>query len=260
MYIILNYLGVDIDEESLVLARKNVALNHLEKKITLRLQSNPISMFGGVLFSDEFICLTLSNPPFHSSISEINQNPKTITLGKKNEIIFTQSQLSTHSFKATYLDDLPDSGNVLVCGTVEYTFSGDFMEHGELAFVEIMLLESKLYAFNVLWFTSLVARLSTLKKIRRIIQTDMRLYNVSAVQETFLNTKISQLESPIGIPTLKFRKRTTDGIDVLNMHICEFRTFVLNQGRQTRWVVAWTYYNCAQRSSIIKKLQDLQAI
>ncbi|AFZ81678.1 protein of unknown function DUF890 domain-containing protein [Theileria equi strain WA] len=254
-----NFIGVDIDEESLALARKNVFLNNLEKKITLRLQDNPISMFGGVICSYELICLTLSNPPFHSSIKEINQNPRTITLGKKNEIIFTQSQFSVHLLKAKYLDCLDNSENCMIRGTVKYTFSEDCMEHGELAFIEIMLLESRLYAFNVLWFTSLVAKLSTLKKIKRKIQSDMRLYNASnTVQEAFLNTKLSQLDFHAESSTMKFGHCTQDSIDVSDLHVCEFRTFVLNQGKQTRWVVAWTYYNSTQRSRIIEKLQNMQ--
>ncbi|GIX61112.1 23S rRNA (adenine(1618)-N(6))-methyltransferase, putative [Babesia caballi] len=248
-----SYIASDIDAEALNFAKHNLKLNRMTNLVELRHQKAPLRMFTGVLQPHEFVHLTMCNPPFHANIKQANLNPRVSTCGTVNELVFQHDNVSTFSIDGACVRDL-DGNRFAVTGQVNYTFSNDPDERGELAFIEIMLVESRFCVHNVLWFTSLVARLSTLKRIRSHIRADMRLYHASnAKQVAFLNARVSDLlkeGAEACAAHAKFR------VEVSQLHVCELRTFTLNQGRQTRWVIAWTYFNAAQRHKIIKRLNQ----
>ncbi|GBE58592.1 23S rRNA methyltransferase [Babesia ovata] len=248
-----SFIASEINSESLNLAKRNLTSNNITDIVDLRHQKEPLRMFTGILQPDEFVYLTMCNPPFHASLDRTNLNPRVSTCGTINELVFQHDDVTT--FTIDGVDPL-NLQNVRfgVTGQVNYTFSSNPRERGDLAFVEIMLVESRFFAHNVLWFTSLVARLSTLKRIKSHIQADMRRYHASnEKQVAFLDARASDLLRGEG---------DTSGcednfhIPVSNLHVCELRTFTLSQGRQARWVIAWTYFNAEQRYKILKKLYN----
>lgn len=242
------FIASDVDPAALTIAKHNLKANNLSSLVEIRHQSDPLRMFRGVLRPDEFVHLTMCNPPFHSSLDQTNLNPRTTTCGTVSELMFPHENVGTFSIDANNKGERK-RGEFAVTGQVNYTFSSNPEEHGELAFLEIMLVESRFYVHNVLWFTSLVAKLSTLKRIKGYIQVEMRRYNASsAKQVAYLDARIDRL---LGKATEEVDENLQ--IPVSSLHACEFRTFTLNQGRQTRWAIAWTYYNAAQRHRALKK-------
>nr|BAN65609.1 conserved hypothetical protein [Babesia bovis] len=233
-----SFIATDIDINALMLAKQNIQLNNMAKTVELRLQKDTLRMFTGVLMPHEFVHLTMCNPPFHSSLDQANLNPRVSTCATINELVFNPGMVATFSIDGFDLQKV-NKNKFFVDGQVNYTFSSDASEHGEVAFVEIMLVESRFHAHNALWFTSLVARLSTLKRIKSHIQADMKFYhNSKAKQVAFLNARIEDLNQ-----VCESDQRNDDifRINVSDLHACEFRAFTLSQGKQTRWVIAWTY-------------------
>ncbi|GFE53517.1 23S rRNA (adenine1618-N6)-methyltransferase [Babesia ovis] len=246
-----SFIAADIDTEALNLAKNNLHLNNLTTTVELRHQKDCLRMFTGVLLPHEFVHLTMCNPPFHSSLEQVNLNPRVVTCGTVNELVFSHDNVATFSIDGFDAQNLHKS-KFAVTGQVNYTFSSDPSEQGELAFIEIMLVESRFHVHNVLWFTSLVAKLSTLKRIKSHIQADMRLYHASSTKQVaFLDARIEDL-----IKARNNERNDDDNfrVEVSHLHACEFRTFTLSQGKQTRWAIAWTYFNAAQRYKIVKQL------
>ena len=66
-----NFIGIDIDVASLASAENIVSANEsLKDKIQLRLQSNPKSIFTGIINPQDKIDVTVCNPPFHASAED----------------------------------------------------------------------------------------------------------------------------------------------------------------------------------------------
>ncbi|RLD82508.1 MAG: 23S rRNA (adenine(1618)-N(6))-methyltransferase RlmF, partial [Bacteroidetes bacterium] len=66
-----SFIGSDIDTVSIESANKIIELNpSLKGKIECRLQNNPKDFFYGIIPKDEFIDLSICNPPFHASAEE----------------------------------------------------------------------------------------------------------------------------------------------------------------------------------------------
>uniref|UniRef100_A0A3B0N6M7 U6 small nuclear RNA (adenine-(43)-N(6))-methyltransferase n=1 Tax=Theileria annulata TaxID=5874 RepID=A0A3B0N6M7_THEAN len=248
-----NFIGTDIDNLTLELARENVEINHLEDRINLRLQRTPTLIFNSILYSHELVAMTMCNPPFHSSLEMTNLNPRTFSTGTERELVFSIPEDTNLSTEQSYMDNIECIGNSTVTGQLKFMLTE---KHGDLAFIEIMLQESKLYCHNIVWFTTLVPRMSTLKKIKNIIHREMRHYNLNHVQQVqFLDSKLHHLYYEDS--KFKFAPRPEVKIDVGSLHICEFRKFTLALGKQTRWVIAWTFYNSQQRLQIINNLIKL---
>lgn len=136
------FIGTDIDPKSIAssqnIADKNPTLkDHLE----FQLQNNKNSIFKSILDPDEKIDLTLCNPPFHSSAAEAMK-------GTQRKV----RNLSGKTVKAPQLN-FAGVGNELV------------FEGGEVAFITTMVTESKSFAKNCYWFSTLVSKQSNLKSI-----------------------------------------------------------------------------------------------
>ncbi|UKK02977.1 hypothetical protein MACK_003079 [Theileria orientalis] len=247
-----SFIGTDIDSLALEVAKKNLDINDLGGQIKLRFQSVGTLMFHKVLNSSEFVSLTVCNPPFHSSMEKTNVNPRTSSTGRESELVFSVPQNSVQTIEQSYMDS-SENKIVSVEGSLKHVFSE--VEQGEAAFIEVMLKESKFYCHNVLWFTSLVAKLTTLKKLKALIQKEMRMYMLNhKQQEEFLNCKLEGLTNENN--SMKLTQHTSKKVEVSQIHTCEFRTFTLKLGKQTRWAIAWTYYNSNQRMKIIEKLNN----
>jgi 23S rRNA (adenine1618-N6)-methyltransferase len=163
-----NFVGSDIDEKAIAASQKIVNENDsLQHKITLRHQKNAHDIFHGIILPEEKFQLTVCNPPFHASLQEAQQGNL-----RKNR-------------------NLKNSRNA----KVQLNFGGQgtelWCEGGEETFIEKMILQSAVYANQVEWFSTLVSKESTLKKIQlKLEYVDARDMRIIPMQ---LGNKVSRI-------------------------------------------------------------------
>ena len=142
-----SFVGSDIAADSLQCAAANVAGNGLASLVELRLQGNRGQLFKGVIESADRFALTLCNPPFHASAEEAargsNRKLRNLT-GKPAE-----------KTKAKPVLNFGGQSNELWC------------TGGEASFLRRMINESREFAGQVLWFSSLVAKSEHLPELRK---------------------------------------------------------------------------------------------
>jgi len=152
-----NFVGSDIDEKAIAASQKIVDENDsLQHKIELRHQKNAHDIFHGIILPEEKFNLTVCNPPFHASLQEAQQG----NLRKNRNLKNTRNTKVQLNFGG--------QGTELWC------------EGGEETFIEKMILQSAVYAKQVEWFSTLVSKESTLKKIQLKLEyvdaRDMRIF------------------------------------------------------------------------------------
>ena len=163
-----NFVGTDIDEKAIAASQKIVNENDsLQHKIELRHQKNAHDIFHGIILPEEKFNLTVCNPPFHASLQEAQQGNL-----RKNR-------------------NLKNSRNA----KVQLNFGGQgtelWCEGGEETFIEKMILQSAVYSNQVLWFSTLVSKESTLKKIQlKLEYVDAREMKILPMQ---LGNKVSRI-------------------------------------------------------------------
>jgi 23S rRNA (adenine1618-N6)-methyltransferase len=163
-----NFVGSDIDEKAIAASQKIVNENDsLQHKIELRHQKNAHDIFHGIILPEEKFNLTVCNPPFHASLQEAQQGNL-----RKNR-------------------NLKNSRNA----KVQLNFGGQgtelWCEGGEETFIEKMILQSAAYAKQVEWFSTLVSKESTLKKIQlKLEYVDARDMRVLPME---LGNKVSRI-------------------------------------------------------------------
>lgn len=141
------FVGSDIDASSLANARKIATCNPvLAHRIELRLQADRQSVFEGIIAPGEQYEATLCNPPFHRSPEEAQQG--------------TLRKLSSLKGKSVAKAKLNFGGNAneLWC------------DGGELSFLIRMIDESRLFADQCKWFTTLVSKSAHLEKLYTQLQ------------------------------------------------------------------------------------------
>jgi len=142
-----SFVGTDIDSIALANAQKIITTNpSITNSISFRKQDNPNSIFNGIIHKDDFFHLSICNPPFHQSQEEATQG----SLRKLKNL--------TGQEKQDLLLNFGGQSNELWC------------RGGDEAFLRSMIYQSQHYAENVLWFTSLVAKKSTLKTIYKTLK------------------------------------------------------------------------------------------
>ena len=143
------FIVTDIDLKSIDSAEKIISSNpSLKSNIECRVQKNITSIFNGILYTSEFIDITLCNPPFHESIeSALKENQRKVKnlSGKINDE--TLRNFSGNSNELVY-------------------------EGGELNFISKIICESKIFAKNCFWFTTLVAKQANLKGIYKLLNKE----------------------------------------------------------------------------------------
>jgi len=161
-----HFVASDIDPISIAAAQENLLKNkNLDSDIECRLQTEPTSIFKGIIRKNEFYHLTLCNPPFHKSLADAaaGTNRKVKNLAKSNQ---------TNNLKANIKTQAPPTLN----------FGGQkaelWCDGGELAFIRRMINESKQYTQQVLWFTCLVSKKDNLSAIK----LSLKKANVSEVK------------------------------------------------------------------------------
>jgi 23S rRNA (adenine1618-N6)-methyltransferase len=138
-----NIVGTEIDAEALKNAQTIISKNQLDVKISLRLQTHAENIFTGIISENESFDLIISNPPFHSSLEEASvAGHKKVRNLERSKKEYTQSEKKVLNFGG--------QNNELWC------------VGGEAAFIGRMIKESLTFKNNVLWFTSLVSKATTL--------------------------------------------------------------------------------------------------
>lgn len=139
-----SFIGSDIDAVSIESAQKIIKLNPtLKDSIELRLQRNPKDIFRGIIKKDERVDLVICNPPFHASLAEAQAG----SIRKLKNLKQKNIKKSTLNFGG--------QSNELWCAG------------GELEFVKKMIHESKEFAHQISWFSSLISKEAHLKSVYR---------------------------------------------------------------------------------------------
>ncbi len=140
------FIGSDIDQKSLNSAQQIVKSNpQLPGKIECRLQKNPTHIFQGIITKEDKVDVVLCNPPFHASLEEAQKG--------------SRRKVKNLSGKRVEKAELNFSGI-----SNELVYQG-----GEYIFIKNMVEESKLFAKNIYWFSTLVSQKSKLKSVYKLL-------------------------------------------------------------------------------------------
>ncbi|SBT72448.1 conserved Plasmodium protein, unknown function [Plasmodium malariae] len=123
---------------------------------------------------------------------------------------------------------------------------------GEYSFIINMIIESRLYFYNIIWFTTLVSKFKNVKLIKKEIIKSMRLYNMyKKNQVDFLTTII---KNNIHFENIFFFRNVKK--PSFQMHICQYRIFESHTSRITRWIICWSYYTEEHIHFLIKLFRE----
>lgn len=160
------FVGADIDPQSLASAAAILAANpRFAAAIELRRQPDRRQIFQGLIGVDERFDMTLCNPPFHASLDEATRGSrrKWKNLGKLDPT------------RTLPLLNFGGQGAELYC------------EGGEAAFLAGMAKESRAFATQVFWFTTLVSKASNLPNLQERLKTlgasDIRVVDMAQGQK-----------------------------------------------------------------------------
>jgi 23S rRNA (adenine1618-N6)-methyltransferase len=150
------FVGSEVDELAVRTANHIIEINpSLKDNVEIRKQTSTHLIFKGIMRNTEKFDLTICNPPFHSSAAEAmaGTQRKTRNLGKNigSKPVLNFGGVATELWTAG----------------------------GEMGFIERMIDESKQFAKQCLWFTSLISKSENLPginaKLHRIGAVDMRM-------------------------------------------------------------------------------------
>lgn len=135
-----SFIGSDTDPAAVASAKNIVEKNpHLAGQIDIRLQPDPKHFFRGIIGKDEYVDLTICNPPFHASAEDAAaSNQRKVSNLTKTKTEEPQSNFGGQANELWY-------------------------EGGEKMFVGTMIMESKHFAKSVFWFSTLISKQSNLK-------------------------------------------------------------------------------------------------
>ena len=143
-----SFVGTDIDPKAIESANKIVKENKiLNEKVELRLQKDFGKIFDGIIKNEEYFNVVICNPPFHSSYEEANRGNKRKLTNLNNR------KVAKSSF------NFGGKSNELWC------------EGGEKKFIGNMIDESKRYAKNCKWFTTLVSKKANLPLVYKKLKS-----------------------------------------------------------------------------------------
>ncbi|MCL4115128.1 UNVERIFIED_CONTAM: hypothetical protein GTU68_033149 [Idotea baltica] len=158
-----NFIGSDIDSKSIAAAQQIVEKNpSLKNKISLRLQANSRAIFKGVITDQEQIDISICNPPFHSSIEDALAFDYRQILGLflRDALKGTRRKIKNLTGKKVKTPELNFAGI-----SNELIYDG-----GEQQFIRNMIYESKHFAKNIFWFSTVVSKESNLKGIYKTLE------------------------------------------------------------------------------------------
>lgn len=141
------FVGSDIDINALKAFQTTIDYNPtLKDMVTLRKQEQPEHIFIGVVEANDLFDICICNPPFHSSAEEAQKGTmrKWKNLGKGH---------------SKPLLNFGGQSNELWC------------EGGELRFLRTMVQESKLFAHQFKWFSTLVSKHDNIAPLIRSLKS-----------------------------------------------------------------------------------------
>jgi 23S rRNA (adenine1618-N6)-methyltransferase len=152
--------GTDTDATALLNAQTIIDKNKLNDSIKLRHQTDPEKIFSNIILPDDYFHLTISNPPFHSSMEEATSGSE-----KKNRNLGLKRD--NRNFGGTSKE--------LWC------------EGGEVKFITQMIRESVDYKKNCLWFSTLVSKATTLpivyEELKKVHPKEIRTLDMAQGQK-----------------------------------------------------------------------------
>ena len=145
------FVASDVDPLSLSNVNAIVEANTcLQGKLETRLQKDHQQIFNGIISVKDRFDVTLCNPPFHSSLAEAS----------------TSSQRKITNLTANRAAKGHKSASEVTVSS-ELNFGGQkaelWCDGGEKQFLNHMIYESKEFASQCLWFTSLVSKKENIK-------------------------------------------------------------------------------------------------
>lgn len=160
-------VGSDINQQSLDNVDAIIASNvSLKNRFKLRLQADKNHMFKGIIQADDYFDVTVCNPPFHASLEEAlkGSQRKVDNLARNRGEQVNKTPSSKKSAPST-----------LNFGGLEAEL---WCNGGERLFLKKMIKESKDFATQCHWFTSLVSKSDNIKpatkQLRKLNATDIR--------------------------------------------------------------------------------------
>lgn len=142
-----NFIASDIDPKSIASASNIVNRNlSLKNRVDCRLQQNPKNIYFGVIRKEEKIDVSICNPPFHSSAEQAQE----VARRKVRNLSGNDTANPTLNFAGV---------------SSELIYDG-----GEYKFIQNMVKESKKFAENICWFSTLVSKQSNLKGIYKLLE------------------------------------------------------------------------------------------
>lgn len=142
----------DIDPAAVANVESILSRNpSLAGKITLRLQSEKSKMFTNIVQRNEYFDVTVCNPPFHSSLEEALK----ANIQKRKNLITSQKQTALK-------------------GEAKLNFGGQKAElwckGGEQKFIRMMIKESKFFAEQCGWFTTLISKAENIAPAQKLLR------------------------------------------------------------------------------------------
>lgn len=143
-----SFIGADVDPVSIASAQKIVDENsRLKGLVELRLQKNQDNIFNGIIGKDEFVDLTICNPPFHASLADAEAG----TLRKLSNLKRKKVRKATLNFGGQNRELWVDGG--------------------ETAFIGNIVRESYEFRNSCFWFSTNVSKQSKLDSIYKAISS-----------------------------------------------------------------------------------------
>ena len=142
-----SFIGSDTDTLALDAAQKTTDSNDLlQNSVDLRHQNEPEAIFKNILQVNEYVDLTICNPPFHASAEEA----LAVNKRKNSQLKPTEPGKSVRNFGG--------QPNELWC------------IGGEDAFVRQMITESIMFKNNCFWFTTLISKQSNMRRAHAALE------------------------------------------------------------------------------------------
>lgn len=157
------FIGSDVDRGALNSAQTIIDENDLARDIELRLQASD-SIFKGIIKAGDKITASMCNPPFHASAEEAAEG--------------SQRKMKNLGIKSGKLNFGGKNHELWVPG-------------GEVAFIKKMIKESKDYAQQCEWFTTLISKKENIPPLRQSLK-EMPVTNVQMIEMT-QGQKISRI-------------------------------------------------------------------
>ena len=158
-------VACDIDPIALANVASIASQNpQIKKHLQLRHQENNAHIFTGIIIDGENYDISVCNPPFHSSLEEALKGSQK----KQDNLARNRKNKSTDQSKKT-IDLLPPKHD-----PPAQNFGGQKAElwckGGEIRFLRKMLKESKSFASQCRWFTTLISKSENLKPCHKILR------------------------------------------------------------------------------------------